>query len=42
MMKVNLIGDYEGKYKVSVIEWVLGILNLALLAGMLLYQRLFD
>lgn len=34
MMKVNLIGDYEGKYRISVIEWVLGILNLVLLAGL--------
>ena len=33
MMKVNLIGDYEGKYKVSVIEWVLVVVNVVLLVG---------
>ena len=38
MMKVNMIGDYEGKYSISVIEWVLGILNLALMAGFVIWR----
>jgi len=23
MMMVNLIGDYEGEYRISVIEWII-------------------
>ncbi len=42
MMKVNLSGDYEGKYRISVSEWVLGILNLVLLAALVLYQQFSD
>ena len=37
MMKVNLIGGYEGEYRISVIEWVLSILNLVLLVGVAFY-----
>jgi hypothetical protein len=38
MMKINLVGDYEGTYRVSVVEWVLGILNLVLLVALLLVR----
>jgi hypothetical protein len=30
MMKVNLIGDYEGSYRISRIEWVLVVVNVVL------------
>ncbi len=31
MMKVNLIGGYYSKYRISMIEWFLIVLNLVLL-----------
>ena len=40
MVKINLIGDYEGPYRISVVEWVLMILNMMLLMGLVLYQQL--
>jgi hypothetical protein len=38
MMMVNLIEDYESEYRISVIEWVLSILNLVLLAGFVVWS----
>jgi hypothetical protein len=37
-MKVNLIGDYEGKYRISVIEWVLVVVNVVLLVGISIWR----
>jgi hypothetical protein len=37
MMKINLIGDYEGKYRISVIEWVLVVVNVVLIMTLLIY-----
>jgi hypothetical protein len=42
MMKVNLIGDYEGAYRISVIEWVLMVVNLVLLAKLFLYMTITE
>jgi hypothetical protein len=42
MMKVNLIGDYEGKYRISVIEWVLVVANVVLMVALVLYQQFSD
>lgn len=41
MMKFNLIGEYEGQYRISGIEWVLVVLNTMLLVGLVLYQKAF-
>jgi len=38
MIKVNLIGDYEGRYRISGIEWVLAVVNMVLLLGLVLLQ----
>ena len=40
MMKVNLIGDYEGEYRISVIEWLLVVVNAVLLVGMFLCKTI--
>jgi hypothetical protein len=40
MLKMNLIGDYEGEYKISLLEWLLGFVNLVLLVGLALYIAL--
>ena len=42
MMKINLIGDYEGTYRISVIEWVLVVVNVVLLVALVLYQQFSD
>jgi hypothetical protein len=40
MMKFNLVGDYEGPYRISVIEWVLVLLNVAVLvAGVIVWLQ---
>lgn len=33
MMKINLIGDYEGAYRISVFEWVLVMANVVLMVA---------
>jgi len=38
MMTVNLIGDYEGKYGISVIEWVLVVVNAVLLLASVIWR----
>jgi hypothetical protein len=40
MMKINLIGDYEGKYRISIVECVLMVVNLVLLAGLVIWRML--
>ena len=42
MVKINLIGDYEGKYKFSGIEWVLVVVNAVLLLGLAIWQKALD
>jgi hypothetical protein len=40
MMKINSIGDYEGEYRISVIEGVLVVVNAVLLVVLMLYRKL--
>jgi len=40
MMKFNLIGEYE-KYRISMIEWVLVVVNVVLLVGFMIW-RMWD
>ena len=37
MMKVNLIGDYDGKYRISVIEWEL-VVAIVVMSLALIYE----
>ena len=37
MMRINLIGDYEGAYRLSVIEWVLVVVNSVLMIALFVY-----
>jgi hypothetical protein len=40
MMKVNLIGDYEGEYRISVIEWVLVFVNVMLMVAVTIWKMM--
>ncbi len=40
MMKFNLIGDYEGAYRISVIEWGVVVANAVLLAVFVIWTYL--
>ena len=42
MVRINLIGDYEGDYQISILEWVLGFINLVLFFGLIVYLIVID
>ena len=39
MIKINLIGD-DGKYRISLIEWLIGLVDIVLLIGLAIYIAL--